>query len=188
MARGVSGWSAVGGMCEPAYIPAGYQIGEKPRGKSVGNIEAVHSKTSLNTLVQTPAGSSTGSAVGVACEFAPVALGTETSGSLVSPSAVAALYALKLTQGSVPLDGIMEVTACFDTVGAMGKSALNVALTCDALSPKRNAPGLASIASSVNLSDVSVGFVDIEKWSLPKHTQVNDPKYYGQTVRPARCN
>jgi len=33
--RGVSGWSAVGGMCEPAYIPTGYKIGEKPRGETV---------------------------------------------------------------------------------------------------------------------------------------------------------
>ncbi|KAJ9137774.1 Amidase signature domain [Coniochaeta hoffmannii] len=163
--KGVSGWSAVGGMCEPAYIPTGYKIGEKPRGET------------------TPAGSSTGSAVGVACGFAPIALGTETSGSLVSPSAVAALYALKLTQGSVPLGGIMEVTSCFDTVGAMGKSALDVALTCDALLEPNSTPKLESVASRVDLADVSVGFVDIEKWRLPRHTQTGDPKYYEQTAR-----
>lgn len=33
--RGVNGWSAVGGMCESAYIPTGYKIGEKPHGETV---------------------------------------------------------------------------------------------------------------------------------------------------------
>ncbi|KAM4063679.1 amidase [Hirsutella rhossiliensis] len=157
--KGASGWSAVGGMCEPAYIPTGYKIGDKPRGET------------------TPAGSSTGSAVGVACGFAPIALGTETSGSIVSPSAVAALYALKLTPGSVPLTGIMEVTACFDTVGGMGKTPLDVALTSDALLGPAEGASLASVASSVDFGDVSVGFVDIEKWRLPAGTQEDDPEY-----------
>ncbi|KAH6995912.1 amidase signature domain-containing protein [Ilyonectria sp. MPI-CAGE-AT-0026] len=166
--KGVSGWSAIGGMCEPAYIPTGYETGEKSRGET------------------TPAGSSTGSAVGVACGFAPVSLGTETSGSVVSPAAAAALYALKLTPGSVPLAGIMEVNAFFDTVGAFGKSALDVALVCDAFSVTKDGSNLTSFASSVNLKDVSVGFVDIEKWRLPAHTQVGDPKYFEQTATEYR--
>lgn len=103
---------------------------------------------------------------------------------MVSPAAAAALYALKLTHGSVPLTGIMEVTACFDTVGAFGKSALDVALVCDALSVTKDGSNLASFASSVNLKDVSVGFVDIEKWRLPAHTQIGDPKYFEQTAKP----
>lgn len=143
----------------------------------------------LTDCLQTPAGSSTGSAVGVACGFAPVSLGTETSGSVVSPAAAAALYALKLTPGSVPLAGIMEVTACFDTVGAFGKSALDVALVCDAIPTSKDSSNLASFASSVNLKDISVGFVDIEEWRLPAHTQVGDPKYFEQTVKPlSSCN
>jgi len=76
----------------------------------------------------------------------------------------------------------MEVTSCFDTVGAMGKSALDVALTCDALLEPNSTPKLESVASRVDLADVSVGFVDIEKWRLPRHTQTGDPKYYEQTV------
>ncbi|KAM6533989.1 hypothetical protein FALCPG4_006928 [Fusarium falciforme] len=163
--KGVSGWSAVGGMCEPAYIPTGYKIGDKPRGET------------------TPAGSSTGSAVGVASGFAPISVGTETSGSMVSPAAVAALYALKLTPGSIPMTGVMELTACFDTLGAFGKSALDVALACDALLASHSGTSLASSVSSMRLEDVSVGFVDIEKWRLPAGTQVDDPKYFEQTAR-----
>ncbi|CAM1505655.1 Fc.00g112920.m01.CDS01 [Cosmosporella sp. VM-42] len=163
--KGVSGWSAVGGMCQPAYIPTGYKIGEKPRGES------------------TPAGSSTGSAVGVACGFAPIALGTETSGSIVSPTAAAALYALKLTPDSVPMKGVFHLTASFDAVGAIGKTSLDVALACDALLPSKDGMNLGSVAASVELGDVCVGFLDIEKWRLPAHTQVNDPRYFEQTAR-----
>ncbi|KAJ4226433.1 hypothetical protein NW759_005020 [Fusarium solani] len=166
--KGVSRWSAVGGMCEPAYIPTGYKIGEKPRGET------------------TPAGSSTGSAVGVASGFAPISVGTETSGSMVSPAAVAALYALKLTPGSIPMTGVMELTTCFDTLGAFGKSALDVALACDALLASHSGTSLASSVSSMRLEDVSVGFVDIEKWRLPAGTQVDDPKYFEQTAREYR--
>ncbi|EEU40698.1 uncharacterized protein NECHADRAFT_76112 [Fusarium vanettenii 77-13-4] len=131
----------------------------------------------------TPAGSSTGSAVGVASGFAPIFVGTETSGSMVSPAAVAALYALKLTPGSIPMTGVMELTACFDTLGAFGKSALDVALACDALLASHSGTSLASSVSSMKLEDVSVGFVDIEKWRLPAGTQVDDPKYFEQTAR-----
>ncbi|KAJ4255899.1 hypothetical protein NW757_004522 [Fusarium falciforme] len=35
----------------------------------------------------------------------------------------------------------------------------------------------------MRLEDVSVGFVDIEKWRLPAGTQVDDPKYFEQTAR-----
>lgn len=74
------------------------------------------------------------------------------------------------------------MTACFDTVGPMGKSALDVALAADALLSHGDGPILASIASSVKLTEVSVGFVDIEKRRLPAGKQVDDPKYVEQTV------
>lgn len=80
------------------------------------------------------------------------------------------------------MTGVMELTACFDTLGAFGKSALDVALTCDALLASHTGTSLASSVSSMKLEDVSVGFVDIEKWRLPAGTQVDDPKYFEQTV------
>lgn len=76
----------------------------------------------------------------------------------------------------------MQVAPSFDTLGAFGKSALDVAAACDAMRTDDREPTLGSIASSVNLSDMTVGFVDIEKWRLPAHTQSGDPKYYEQTV------
>lgn len=46
----MSGWSAVGGMCEPAYIPTGYKIGDKPRGETVRELATL----SLNRLEADP--------------------------------------------------------------------------------------------------------------------------------------
>lgn len=118
----------------------------------------------------------------MACGFAPLALGHETTGSLVSPSAVAGLYALKLTPGSTSLRGVLALTPYFDTIGAMGKSALGVALACDALLARKETPTLASMAATANLSEMTIGFLDIERWRLPAEAQNPDPDYYEETV------
>ncbi|KAI8723213.1 Amidase domain-containing protein [Fusarium sp. LHS14.1] len=180
--KGVGGWSALGGMCQPAYNPTGYKIGEKPRGETVSALDKA-AFISLTSYLQTPGGSSTGSAVGVACGFAPISVGTETSGSIVTPAAASALYALKVTPGSVSMEGVMQLTDCFDTLGTFGKSALDVALGCDALATSSKSSSLASCVSSMKFENISVGFVDIEKWRLPAGTQDDDPKYFEQTAR-----
>lgn len=169
-------------MCQPAYIPTGYKLGDKRNGETVGSMLMYSAPLYKLMAPQTPQGSSTGSAVGVACGFAPLALGHETTGSLVSPSAVAGLYALKLTPGSTSLRGVLALTPYFDTVGAMGKSAVDVALACDALLARRETPSLASLAASADLSGMTIGFLDIEKWRLPAEAQNPDPTYYEKTV------
>lgn len=64
----------------------------------------------------------------------------------------------------------------------MGKTALDLALACDAIIPKDHMGPLTDTTKDVNLKDISGGFVDIELWRLPKDTQVQDPKYFQQTV------
>lgn len=57
-------------------------------------------------VCQGPAGSSSGSAAGVAAGFAPMSLGTESDGSIVMPACRAGLYALKITRGTVDDTGV----------------------------------------------------------------------------------
>ncbi|RSL71899.1 hypothetical protein CEP54_001161 [Fusarium duplospermum] len=152
-------------MCQPAYIPEGYKVGEMPRGET------------------SPGGSSTGSAVGVACGFAPISLGTETYGTVSTPAATASLYSLKITPGSVSMEGILQLTASLDTLSTFGKTTLDVALACDALATSSEGPTLASLVSSMEFEDVSVGFVDLKKWRLPAHIQKFGPKYFEQTAQ-----
>lgn len=79
-----------------------------------------------NTRHQSPAGSSSGSAVSVAARFAPIALGTETDGSLVQPAPQAGLYALKPAPGKVSVNSSLGGFLCA-SIEPIAKSSKDVA-------------------------------------------------------------
>ena len=66
-------------------------------------------------------GSSSGSGVSVAANYAVAALGSETSGSILSPSAKNAVVGLKPTIGMVSRTGIVPISSSLDTSGPMTK-------------------------------------------------------------------
>jgi len=68
-------------------------------------------------------GSSGGSAVAVATGAVPVALGTDTGGSIRIPAALCGVAGLRPTQGSVPMDGITPIAPSMDTVGPLALTA-----------------------------------------------------------------
>lgn len=70
----------------------------------------------------TPGGSSGGSAAAVAAGLVPVALGTDTIGSVRIPAAYCGLWALKPTQGLVDTAGVARLTWTLDTVGPITRS------------------------------------------------------------------
>ena len=76
-----------------------------------------------------PLGSSTGSAVAAAMSFCAAAVGTETSGSIISPSSANGIVGLKPTIGAVSRSGIIPINSQ-DTAGPMGRSVEDVALLC----------------------------------------------------------
>ena len=78
-------------------------------------------------------GSSSGSGAGVAGRLAPIAIGTETSGSILSPSHQHGLVGLKPTVGLIPRTGIVPIAHSQDTAGPMGRTAADVALLADVL-------------------------------------------------------
>ena len=75
-----------------------------------------------------PSGSSTGSAVAVTANFAPLAIGTETIGSIISPATFASLVAMHPTTGAVSSDNIIPLSPQLDTAGPMGKSVRDIAI------------------------------------------------------------
>ncbi|CAH0021083.1 unnamed protein product [Clonostachys rhizophaga] len=74
-----------------------------------------------------PCGSSAGPVAAVAAGFAPLALGTETQGSISCPASFTALYGLKVSTGLLSRSGILPSSTTFDSPGILAKSAWDVA-------------------------------------------------------------
>ena len=95
----MSGWSAVGGLVRNPYA-----------------------------LDRTSCGSSSGSGAAVAASFAAAAIGTETDGSVVCPSAMNGLVGLKPTLGMVSRTHVVPISHSQDTPGPMARSVRDVAV------------------------------------------------------------
>lgn len=84
-------------------------------------------------LVRNPSGSSSGSAAAVAADLAMIALGTETSGSIVSPSSACGVVGHKPTVGLTSRAGVIPISSTQDTVGVHGRCVADVAATLSVL-------------------------------------------------------
>ncbi|MBQ9036953.1 MAG: hypothetical protein IJ115_05845 [Erysipelotrichaceae bacterium] len=81
-------------------------------------------------------GSSSGSAVAVSARFIPISIGTETDGSIMSPSIANAIVAIKPTVGLVSRDGILPISHVQDTAGPMANNVSDVAYLLTAIAGK----------------------------------------------------
>lgn len=84
-------------------------------------------------LDRSPSGSSSGSGAAIAASFAAAALGTETDGSILSPSAACGLVGLKPTVGLLSGQGIIPISPSQDTAGPMARTVFDVAILLGAL-------------------------------------------------------
>ena len=81
-------------------------------------------------------GSSSGSAVAVAANLAPVAVGSETSGSILSPSSQNSVVGLKPTVGLLSRGGIIPISSTLDTPGPITRSVVDNAILLSAMAGK----------------------------------------------------
>ncbi|MFY0594443.1 amidase family protein [Roseivirga sp.] len=81
-------------------------------------------------------GSSSGSGSTIAANYAPVAVGTETSGSILSPSSSNSLVGLKPTVGLLSRGGIVPLSSTLDTPGPMTKNVIDNAILLSAMTGK----------------------------------------------------
>jgi amidase len=96
--RSISGWSGRGGQCRNPYA-----------------------------LDRNPCGSSSGSGVAVSASLAPIAVGTETDGSIVCPSTTCGIVGIKPTVGLVSRAGIIPISHTQDTAGPMARTVADAA-------------------------------------------------------------
>lgn len=99
-----SGWSGRGGQCRNPYA-----------------------------LDRTPSGSSSGSAAAVASSFCAAAIGSETNGSIVSPSATCSLVGIKPTVGLVSRSVIIPISHTQDTAGPIARTVTDAAILLGAV-------------------------------------------------------
>jgi Asp-tRNA(Asn)/Glu-tRNA(Gln) amidotransferase A subunit family amidase len=81
----------------------------------------------------TPGGSSSGSAAAVAASMVPLALGSQTNGSVIRPAAFCGVYGFKPTHGLIPRTGILELSRTLDHVGVFARTLEDVALIAEEL-------------------------------------------------------
>jgi len=84
-------------------------------------------------LDRNPSGSSSGSGAAVAACLCAAAVGTETDGSVTSPSSINGLVGIKPTVGLVSRTGIIPISASQDTAGPMARTVRDVAILLSAM-------------------------------------------------------
>lgn len=82
---------------------------------------------------RTPGGSSSGSAAAVAAGMVPLAIGSQTNGSMIRPAAFCGVFAVKPTHGLVSRAGALTLSHNLDHVGAFARSVDDLALVLDVL-------------------------------------------------------
>ncbi|KAK8223439.1 amidase signature domain-containing protein [Phyllosticta paracitricarpa] len=181
-----SGWSAVGGQTLSPFVARRFDR----------DSDAWVWEQSLATPAE---GSAFGSAVAVAAGFSPLAVATDAMGGLVDVASRNGLYSLKMTAGSVPLDGVWCTSRSFDGVGGIAKSASDLVALTDAIAEPSMIGddyyprGFQKFSVQKSWSGLRVGFVDPRVWKPGRELAKTSPEaqtymiaMYGAAVRRVR--
>jgi Asp-tRNA(Asn)/Glu-tRNA(Gln) amidotransferase A subunit family amidase len=93
-----------------------------------------------HNISRTPGGSSSGSAAAVGDFHVPLALGTQTGGSLIRPGSFCGVYVLKPTWNAVSAEGVKLGSTTLDTVGWYGRCVADLALLADVFALEDDGP------------------------------------------------
>lgn len=129
-----------------------------------------------------PGGSSSGSGAGVCAGLFPLALGSDTGGSVRNPASSCGIVGLKPTYGLVSRRGVFPLAFTLDHVGPLARTVADAALLLDAIAGHDPAdPGSASSSAchfgrdlTRGVRDLRVGFVRrFHEQDMPAHPEVS---------------
>jgi Asp-tRNA(Asn)/Glu-tRNA(Gln) amidotransferase A subunit family amidase len=109
-----------------------------------------------HNLAHTPGGSSSGSAAAVAAGMVPVALGTQTNGSVIRPASFCGVYALKPSRGLLPRTGVLDQSPSLDEIGVFARNLEDIAKLTEIMSGDDGHDKASARQSPRRLYDVAV--------------------------------
>ncbi len=109
--------------------------------------------TNPHDAARTPGGSSSGSAAAVAARMVPLALGTQTSGSVIRPASYCGVHGFKGSWGEISYAGVKLTSSSLDTVGIYARSLADIALYRSVLTAT---PFVSLISGGVGLPRVGL--------------------------------
>ncbi|MEV5541453.1 amidase [Saccharopolyspora shandongensis] len=135
---------AVAAEADAAIVAAWRRAGAVPVGKAVSTEFAYFAPGPTRNPAapdRTPGGSSSGSAAAVAAGQVPLALGSQTAGSVTRPAAFCGVASLVLGHGRFPVDGVTGLSPSLDSHGVLAAGVSDLALAWSALAGDPD-PGL----------------------------------------------
>ncbi|MEW9920217.1 amidase [Marimonas sp. MJW-29] len=118
-------------MVERLY-DAGAVIMGKTKTTELGYLHPTDT-TNPHDPARTPAGSSSGSAAAVAARHVPLAVGTQTGGSVIRPASFCGTFGFKPTRGVISRGGVLRTSVSLDQIGVFANTLEDIALLTDAL-------------------------------------------------------
>jgi Asp-tRNA(Asn)/Glu-tRNA(Gln) amidotransferase A subunit family amidase len=124
-------------------------------------------------LAHTPGGSSSGSAAAVAAGMVPLALGTQTAGSVIRPASFCGIYGYKPTFGLIPRRGVLLQSHTLDTVGVFARTIDDIALIAntvcrhdpdDRYSARHARPDFVALAAEAPPEEPRLALVKTPAW------------------------
>lgn len=112
----------------------------------------------------TPGGSSSGSAAAVAAGMVPLAVGTQTNGSVIRPAAFCGVVGYKPTFGLIPRDGVLRQSPALDQIGVLARSVEDAALLAEQLFDDGAAPGFLDAVRAPVVMPPKFAFVKTPLW------------------------
>jgi Asp-tRNA(Asn)/Glu-tRNA(Gln) amidotransferase A subunit family amidase len=133
-----------------------------------------------HNVAHTPGGSSSGSAAAVADCMLPLALGTQTAGSLIRPAAFCGIVGYKPSHNRVPKAGVKSLSETLDTVGGFGRSVRDVGLLGAVLTGDAR---LADPSTYAQTNAPRIGLCQTPEWN---HTDSDTKQAWAQAENALR--